>query len=608
MTGFYAALMSRRTMPFAEGWYTYYAQCINKGEILYKDFDYLLSPLYILLIAFITKIFGYKIIVLRILGVLFFCLIACLVFFILCEIFSEAYACIATITAVFFLQSEVAQVFYDYVRLMDIFSSLSILLLLKTIKCTNAKPIKKYYFSLMCAGVLNACFYLVKQNMALVFAAYMFVFVIMLNIVLYKSFKNIMKSVGLYVIGLVTPIFLIYAVLISQGSFLSYIELTGSEAIAAKGGISAILFGWFRANIQSFKQSFSYSFFVLFLIILLYFIKKIAIKAKFGNAQLLDQCDGKERLFDELCTIIFGICVLLYIVIAVNSEKFARIVEGYSYLSPYSVFLIVLPLFCFFAIYVMICSIKHKPISEQNLLYTGITGAYLAISYGCGMSGGLAEGQATIGVAFGIAFVLHILKFRFSGMIKVFIALVCLFITVQSVEKKLVYTYNWWGMDESDFWSSQMVSDDILLLEGIQMSYETLNAYETIYHIIEENTDENDSIYCFPQIPIFYSICDRSDPGIRAKVQWFDVVSDASIKADQKVIEKNPPKAIIIYETSEYAYHMHEQLFNNGEISATRSMYNFLLDFVQAHGYTFCGRITSTDNNHILLYCNMRDE
>ena len=37
---FYVALMCNKTMPFAEGWYTYYAQLINeKGLLPYKDLN-----------------------------------------------------------------------------------------------------------------------------------------------------------------------------------------------------------------------------------------------------------------------------------------------------------------------------------------------------------------------------------------------------------------------------------------------------------------------------------------------------------------------------------------------------------------------------------------
>ena len=101
VTGLYAFIMFDKTMPFAEGWYTYYAECIHNGEAAYRDFDYLYTPLYLYFIAFVTGIFGYKIIVLRVVGIIFYCLIGCLVFFIMRELFRDSFACIAAIASVF---------------------------------------------------------------------------------------------------------------------------------------------------------------------------------------------------------------------------------------------------------------------------------------------------------------------------------------------------------------------------------------------------------------------------------------------------------------------------------------------------------------------------
>ena len=55
----FAAILCNKTMPAAEGWYTYYAQLINNGQVVYKDFEYLFMPGYITFIALFTKIFGY---------------------------------------------------------------------------------------------------------------------------------------------------------------------------------------------------------------------------------------------------------------------------------------------------------------------------------------------------------------------------------------------------------------------------------------------------------------------------------------------------------------------------------------------------------------------
>lgn len=252
VTGCYSSVLSQRTMPFAEGWYTYYAQCINKGEIVYKDFDYLFTPLYISFISFVTKIFGYKIIILRMVGVCFFCMIAVIVYLILREMFRQPWACIAAVTSVFFLQSEVGQVFYDYIRLMDIFACLTVLFLIKAVKHGNAELNKKYNFFILSAGISNACFYLVKQNMGMVFAVYVCIFIIAANVVLHKNINYILKSLLLYLGGLAVPVLTVYAVMLWKGSFIPYMEQTGVAAIEAKGGVGPILFGWLKNNRESF--------------------------------------------------------------------------------------------------------------------------------------------------------------------------------------------------------------------------------------------------------------------------------------------------------------------------------------------------------------------
>lgn len=143
--GGYVAITFNQTMPFAEGWYTYYAKCINEGEIVYKDFDYLFTPLYIYFISFFTKVFGYKIIALRVLGIIFFVLISIFVFLALRELFNDAIATISTVTAMFFLQSEVVQIFYDYIRFMDIFSCATIYFLIKFVKSNQNEQKEKNF-------------------------------------------------------------------------------------------------------------------------------------------------------------------------------------------------------------------------------------------------------------------------------------------------------------------------------------------------------------------------------------------------------------------------------------------------------------------------------
>lgn len=143
VAAFYAALMCNKTMPFAEGWYTYYAQLINeKGLLPYRDFEYLFSPLYIYFIAFITRFFGYDILTLRCVGILMFVIIALGVYLFITEIVGRKrawIAAIASVTAVMYLQSEVVQIFYDYIRLMDIFAVFTVLFLYSRCQSNGAQ-------------------------------------------------------------------------------------------------------------------------------------------------------------------------------------------------------------------------------------------------------------------------------------------------------------------------------------------------------------------------------------------------------------------------------------------------------------------------------------
>ena len=94
------------------------------------------------------------------------------------------------------------------------------------------------------------------------------------------------------------------------------------------------------------------------------------------------------------------------------------------------------------------------------------------------------------------------------------------------------------GADEADFWASENNIGDVPLLSKIRASTDTKAVYEEICKEITEGVQEDETIYCFPQIPIFYSLCDRWDPGVRSKVEWFDVSTDEAVEADIDILKE----------------------------------------------------------------------
>ncbi|MBR2329432.1 MAG: glycosyltransferase family 39 protein, partial [Clostridia bacterium] len=118
----FAGYLANKGFSPAEGWYSYYAYLINEqGAVPYVDFELLFPPLYTYFIALFTRIFGYNMLALRVLGVVMYAatgVLACLIFEKLTR--STFLGFLGGLLTVAVLQSEAVQIFYDYIRLMDL--------------------------------------------------------------------------------------------------------------------------------------------------------------------------------------------------------------------------------------------------------------------------------------------------------------------------------------------------------------------------------------------------------------------------------------------------------------------------------------------------------
>lgn len=587
-TGLYAGILCNQLLPLSEGWYTYYAKCINEKNLMpYKDFEYLYSPLYLLFIAIITRIWGYNLIVLRYMGVIMFCIIAIGVYLVVQLIVGQAkswIAYVAAVTSCFYMQSEVVQVFYDYVRFMDIISIFTVFFLLKTVKKMSLKT--NYISNLLLTGILCGLLINIKQNIGLVFSVFVIILLIYLAMYYRDTAKTTIKNLIVFSSPLLIINGIIYLFMAISGCLSYYIKATGVDAINAKGGIVAILLNWIPNNWNAFVAAFPFARNVLMIIIIV-FIGKLFLAKKFG-----------ERAEDASVLswgLLFFALTFLFLILIKNSISFAKNIYSQNSLSPYAIFMIIFPIFVILGLWGIINIIKRNNSMDKYILLFTLSGAYFAIAYSCGNSGGISEGQSTIGVALLITIFFLLFNYKIEKFITMLILFMCFSLTIQTAEKKMLYTYNWWGMDESNFWESCKPAT-IPLIKNIGLSTETNTLYEEIYNLVIENTTKEDSIFCFPQIPIFYVLCDRDDPGTRSKVQWFDVSTDDTLIQDIEIIRNNKPKVIIMYNTSAYAYQSHENAFRKGNISGTKIMREFLYNFVYENQYTFAGRFCANAN------------
>ena len=221
-------------------------------------------------------------------------------------------------------------------------------------------------------------------------------------------------------------------------------------------------------------------------------------------------------------------------------------------------------------------------------------GAYEAISYGCGTSGGLAEGQATLGMGVLCAIIIELAYRKKRGVLRCILIVLFSVLALQSMDRKMIHTYYWWESDESNFWDSWQYSD-IPALRGIRLSRETRELYENVCKDIKNNTVASDKILCFPRNPIFYVLTDRMDPGVYSKVQWFDVSAAKTLRCDWETIKENKPKVIVFMHTSENVMNAHEQLFYRNNRSETRIMSEKIIEFSEKN-YEKLGAYKANNN------------
>lgn len=433
-------------------------------------------------------------------------------------------------------------------------------------------------------GGVTAILIFTKQNTGLIILAY--TICLLFFTFFYKNYN--LKKIIFRIIQLLAPVVgisaIIFVIMALNGMLVPFINSIGGDAISAKGGIVAALFGWIPNNAEAFRTEL---FIAIIWVLLLVQIASIKITER------------NSKIIEQITPILFGVITFLMIIVALRSEQFAKNNLFNFIVSPYKIFLVVFTMFIGLGIKILLYHIKGENVDQFQYLAFSLAGMYFAISYASGTCGGLANGQATLGVAFIIFWLLYYISkngFVWAGIAELLlISVFC----VQTVSLKLVNTYYWWEMRTASHWENT-VQCSVPLLKGIYISQDESKLYDNIYQIVSKETEETENIYCFPNIPIIYSMCDRIDPGVKSKVQWFDVSTDDTLREDIFVISNNPPKAIIIYNTPDGAYDAHEKLFRNGKISGTREMRNYLTKLVNEK--YVCAGVFNAYTNSVSVY------
>ncbi len=569
----YAGFLSTKGMPPAEGWYSYYAYLINEqGAIPYVDFELLFPPLYTYLIAGFTAIFGYSIIALRIFGVVIYALTGLFAFLIFDKLTRKPiFSVFAGILAVSILQSEIVQVFYDYIRLMDLSVYASIYFLICAVERIEKSERFSFLDPMLLLGIMFAVFAsMFKQSSGLIYLLFCLIFLIFAIIVLPKR-KSYAKALAASAAVIVVMYGIMFLLLLKNGAFSNYLYYNFKAATAAKGGsLIMVLFGFlFRGG----PMLIVYALVIMAVMGGLWWLCRY-LSRRFPRGE--DEKDINLPVWISLLALI----VVVMIVLAMLGYNKLHI---FGPQKPFTAFIVAMSMFAIISISMIVARVKKKAPSKDAAVMCFFTGAVFILAYSVCTSGGLTESQIALGYPLVVMLFLPVLQFRKKEFVALILAALMLLHSFLGFERKTRVIYSWWGLQVGSV-AEQTETVDIPLLRGIRMNKTYAEMYTGVVKEVQMHTEEGEEIFVFPHMPILYLMCDRPK-ATNTALQWFDISTDKAVLDDIEVIRQKKPKVIIASSISDGVIGPHEASFRQGEKSGLNEMQEFLNKFYVEEGY-----------------------
>ena len=358
----------------------------------YVDFPLLFPPLYVYCIALFTKIFGYSILALRVLGVFIYialCVLGCLIFYKLFR--SEFIAAAMGILVFAFLQSEIAQVSYDYIRFMDVCVFASIYFFLCYLEKAYARGGEERTASLsprshravIASSLFAVLASLFKQSSGLIFFFFIAAALVIL-LILEKNRRQAAYSLLWYVAVAAAVYLLLFALMAVQGSLGAYLHYNFGSSVGAKGGVFTILFGNFaRIVAQNFWKTFP---FALLFVVLIGAEIYLSVSARKKDS-------AKYRM---LLLGVFAAALVVVLVCCFLIPAFGKWAAD-SYIGSFTKWVFLTNMLLFIACLAIVLQRKIVHAEGEGTLffynYLFVSGAAFALSYAVTTSGSLGQSQ-----------------------------------------------------------------------------------------------------------------------------------------------------------------------------------------------------------------------
>lgn len=211
-------------------------------------------------------------------------------------------------------------------------------------------------------------------------------------------------------------------------------------------------------------------------------------------------------------------------------------------------------------------------LQEQYLLASGVSFAYAFL---CSFSWANAAEILLPAFPFVFAFTLSNLRNDRAGrLVQAATLVMVLFCLITMTGLKLQSPYAWAGWAEGNVRKATVVPS-FPELRGIEVTPETEHFLERAVADIQENSLPDQPVAEFCCMPILYLLAHRL-PATFADVHYIDVTPDSIYRADEEMIEKTPPAVVVTVERSEEEIREGEIYFRGGKPSGERALWAVL--------------------------------
>lgn len=565
ISGIWALMTFDKLAPISEGWYVVYSEMILAGKVPYVDFELVFPPLYAYMMASVTAVFGESLFVLRVIGALLFVGTAVLSYYLFKLIFPSWISAIAAVVSIMAMQSDSIFISHDYIFFFNFFNYMTFYIILRAIVRSCRKEPINLNMNLFFAGASCAIAILFRHSTGLMVLVYMALFLVFIMMFAKNvGFKG--RNIICFLAGVSIPMIVTAVLLANAGALMACIEMTLFSG--AKGGVLSILFGWIYRLIT--EQAMGV---VVGTALALCFIRLCGLT----KGERTD--DTREDHI--LCFVFLAVAALL----AVALFHLQGLSSMVSYLWSLDIFVTIIFVFNLVMgavfLYRMILKIRNgEEISLAEIAYLFFCGFFIIIGWGAGTSVNITPRH--IALCFGfvaavlVAQISKVPRSKLKTGLKTTLMAVGILFLAASISTKVVNTYDWWGL-ETEPYSDALYETDIPYFNGIKLTANEKYVYEDFVEKADLHLGGADEMYCYSQIPIFYSLAGKL-PTVKTPVPWFDVASDQTVLDDLEYLKANNPKLMVFADHGEYVMEAQEKYYRDGGESGQRKIYEWLSD------------------------------